>query len=283
MFVSPPSLTASRSARGLPEADEIARLLFEMRETQSPKTVTPSLIPPAAVLHKQSSSRMRMPSKRLEDWDHDDFPHRGQNKRLATNRLDVVMDTLSAPLPAHSARSPHSSSLAPALALPSASPNTPSKLPLNPVWTTIARTPPLVMPFDPTAVGTIYHKQQSEVPGQLRDGTSRALIDIPLQVEWWQQLSAALDPVMLRVLDLKDKRKHALGLYVCDMLFSSGLRISFHPTDSLRTVIGHKQFEHVRGKATREPLMLLSLDPLRPVVTMMVSTIRYHIVTSSVE
>jgi hypothetical protein len=111
-----------------------------------------------------------------------------------------------------------------------------------------------------SAVACFFHKQQSDVPGQLRDGTTRAVITVPLSREWFRSLYAALDVDVMRTLEARDKRKNALGQYVCETLFANGVSISFHPTEAIKTVIGSTQFEHVRGKAGREPLLLLHLD-----------------------
>lgn len=93
---------------------------------------------------------------------------------------------------------------------------------------------------------------------------------MPLLEEWWKRLAAHLNPFLLRSLESRDKRKHAIGMYTCETLFANGLNISFHPTDAMRTMIGQKQFEHVRGKAGREPMMLLHLDEARPVLNILV-------------
>lgn len=110
------------------------------------------------------------------------------------------------------------------------------------------------------SVACFFHKQQSDAPGQLRDGTTRAVISVPLSREWFRALYATLDAGVMRSLEARDKRKNSLGQYVCETLFANGVNISFHPTEAVTTVIGSTQFDHVRGKAGREPLLLLRLD-----------------------
>lgn len=58
--------------------------------------------------------------------------------------------------------------------------------------------PPVCTPLSPPPVWTgacMYHKQQSEVPGQLRDGTTRCVLPVPLRPEWYKRLSRCVRPV----------------------------------------------------------------------------------------
>jgi hypothetical protein len=113
----------------------------------------------------------------------------------------------------------------------------------------------------------LYHKQQSGTAGQLRDGTTRAVLDVPLPSTWHRRLLASLDAHMLSSLEQRDRRKHALGLYTLGVLSAAGVRISFHPLDALHVSLSQRLFDDVRGKASREPLLLLYLSKEQPVLS----------------
>lgn len=121
-------------------------------------------------------------------------------------------------------------------------------------------------------IATLFHKQNSTIPGQLRDGTTRASIDVPLAVEWWARLQSYLNRDTVRALERKigDTRKQALGVYVRDTLLANGVAVTFHPAENAETTIGSTQFEHVCGKAGREPLMLMHLDQTQPLLSVQV-------------
>ena len=106
----------------------------------------------------------------------------------------------------------------------------------------------------------LYHKQQSAVPGQVRDGTTRAIVDIPLPPAWLKRLHTCLDSRTLSNLELRDRRKHALGLYTLEALSAAGVSVSFHPLDALHTPLSPQLFDLVRGKAGREPTLLMYLS-----------------------
>lgn len=72
--------------------------------------------------------------------------------------------------------------------------------------------------------------------------------------------SEALKTLQSRVGLSRDKRGITHGLYVVEALYAAGLRVTFHPADALHITLPQAQFESVRGKAGREPLLLMALE-----------------------